>query len=184
MNPRFQNQTLRVHQDMALSAFHLLSSVVTSPIPSHTGALDRLAIHHACARLRVPLQADPQTLAQGGVHPLPGAVEPPRSEIMVNGLPGWEVVGQQSPGTATTQDVENGVEDLAQGVHPGTSWGFGGRHMGLYVGPLGIGEVGLICFSHARYSTEPLSQDPFSDSFSSTTSLVSARTEGLDPIGF
>jgi hypothetical protein len=35
----------------------------------------------------------------------------------------------------------------------------------LYVGPLGIGEVGLICFSHARYSTEPLSQKPFSDSF-------------------
>jgi len=39
--------------------------------------------------------------------------------------------------------------------------------MGFYVGPLGIGEVGLICFSHARYSTEPLSQNqkPFSDSF-------------------
>ena len=39
--------------------------------------------------------------------------------------------------------------------------------MRLYVGPLGIGEVSLICFSHARYSTEPLSQNqkPFSDSF-------------------
>jgi hypothetical protein len=139
MNHRFQDQTLRVHQDMALSAFHLLSSVVTSPIPSHTGALDRLAIHHASARLRVPLHADPQALAQGGVHPLPSAVEPPRSEVMVDGLPGWEVVGQQSPGTATTQDVEDGLEDLAQGVHPGTPWDFRGRQMGLYVGPFFIG---------------------------------------------
>ena len=42
---------------------------------------------------------------------------------------------------------------------------FRGREMGLYVGPLGIGEVGLVCFSHARYSTEPLSQKTFSDSF-------------------
>jgi hypothetical protein len=37
--------------------------------------------------------------------------------------------------------------------------------MGFYVGPLGIGEVGLVCFSHVRYSTEPLSQKTFSDSF-------------------
>ena len=38
--------------------------------------------------------------------------------------------------------------------------------MGSYVGPLGIGQVGLVCTSHARYFTELLSQDPFSDSFS------------------
>jgi hypothetical protein len=37
--------------------------------------------------------------------------------------------------------VEDGVEDLAQGVKPGASRGFGGREMGLYVGPLGIGKV-------------------------------------------
>ena len=37
--------------------------------------------------------------------------------------------------------------------------------MRLYVGPFGIGEVGLVCSSHARYPTELLSQDPFSDSF-------------------
>jgi hypothetical protein len=42
---------------------------------------------------------------------------------------------------------------------------FRGREMGSYVGPLGIGEVGLVCFSHVRYSTEPLSQKTFSDSF-------------------
>src|SRR5215204_2891619 len=61
-------------------------SIVAALIASHTGALDRLAIYHAGARLRVPLQADPYTLAQSGVHPFPGAVEPPRSEVMVDGL--------------------------------------------------------------------------------------------------
>jgi hypothetical protein len=43
---------------------------------------------------------------------------------MVDGLPGWEVVGQQTPSAATAQDVEDGVEDLAQGMHPGASGGF------------------------------------------------------------
>jgi hypothetical protein len=31
--------------------------------------------------------------------------------------------------------------------------------------PFGIGKVGLVCFSHARYPTERASQTPFSDSF-------------------
>jgi hypothetical protein len=59
-------------------------------------------------------------------------------------------VGQQAPGASTTRDVEDGLEDLAQRVQPGASRGFGGGQMGLYVGPLGIGEVGLVGTSHAR----------------------------------
>ena len=62
--------------------------------------------------------------------------------------------------------VEDGVKDLAQGMYSGPSGSFRSRDMGSYVGPLGIGEVGLVCTSHARYFTELLSQDPFSDSFS------------------
>jgi hypothetical protein len=53
-------------------------------------------------------------------------------------------VGQHSPGASTTRDdVEDGVEDLAQGVQPGASRDFGGGQTELYLGPLGIGEVGL-----------------------------------------
>src|SRR5918998_6945419 len=37
--------------------------------------------------------------------------------------------------------------------------------MGLYVGPCGIGEVGLVCSYHARYSSELPSPDTFSDGF-------------------
>src|SRR5215216_4685753 len=81
---------------------------------------------------------------------------------MVDGLSGREIVRQEPPGTSATHDVEDGVEDLAEGVHPRASGIFGGREMGLYVGPLGIGEVGLVCSSHARYSTELLPPDyPF-----------------------
>jgi hypothetical protein len=37
--------------------------------------------------------------------------------------------------------------------------------MGLQAAPLGVGKVGLVCSSHARYATERASQYPFSDSF-------------------
>jgi hypothetical protein len=57
---------------------------------------------------------------------------------------------QQAPGTAATDDVEDGVEDLAQGgVSPGPPDGFRGRQVRLYALPLGIGEVGWVRLSHA-----------------------------------
>src|SRR5215204_147550 len=84
---------------------------------------------------------------------------------MMDGLPGREVVGQQAPGASATHDVEDGVDDLAEGVYPGSPGSCGGREMGLYVRPLGIGEVGLVCSSHARYSTELPLHDTFSDGF-------------------
>jgi hypothetical protein len=48
-------------------------------------------------------------------------------------------VRKQAPGTATTHDVEDGIEDLAQRVYPGAPRSFRSREMGLYVGPLFVG---------------------------------------------
>jgi hypothetical protein len=70
-------------------------------------------------------------------------------------------VGQESPGTAATHDVEDGIEDLAQGVYPGTSGRSRGREMGLCVGPLSIGGVRWVCLFRACYSSESLQLDPF-----------------------
>jgi hypothetical protein len=56
---------------------------------------------------------------------------------------------QQSPGTAATGDVEDGVEDLAQGVSPGPAGSSWSRQVRLYALPLGIGEVGWVRLSHA-----------------------------------
>ena len=74
-------------------------------------------------------------------------------------------MGQEAPGTPATHDVEDGIDDLAQGVHSRASGCLGGREVGLYAGPLGIGEVGLICSSNARYSTELPPHDTYSDSY-------------------
>jgi hypothetical protein len=66
---------------------------------------------------------------------------------VVDGLPGWELMWHKSPSTAATDYVKDSVEDLAQGVHSRASGSSGDRQMRLYVLPLGVGEVGLVCSS-------------------------------------
>jgi hypothetical protein len=61
VDPRFEHQILRVDQQMPLSAFDLLATVVTALFSTHAGSLDRLSVDDACAGLRVPLEADPHS---------------------------------------------------------------------------------------------------------------------------
>ena len=84
------------------------------------------------------------------VELLPGAIDAPEPKVMIDGLPRRKVVGQKTPGATAAEDVEDGVEDLAQGMDPRTSFGFRSGKMRLYAKSFGIGEVGLVCFSHAR----------------------------------
>jgi hypothetical protein len=68
---------------------------------------------------------------------------------VVDAAPGWEVVRNQAPRTAAPYDVEDGVEDLSEGVDTRTSGGFGSGKVRFDAAPFGIGEVGWICCSHA-----------------------------------
>jgi hypothetical protein len=93
MHLGFERRALRVPEQMALWALHLLAAVVSSLLSSYTGALHRLAVEDAGAWLGMSAHAHAHPLAQGGVHPLPGAVDPPSPEVVVvDGLPGWKVV--------------------------------------------------------------------------------------------
>jgi hypothetical protein len=75
-------------------------------------------------------------------------------------------VRQEPPGAAAANDVEeDSVEDLADAVRLGTPGSLGGGQMRLEEGPLLVGEIALVCFSHARDPTERVTQNPFSDSF-------------------
>ena len=55
VNPGFEHQSLRVHQQMALSAFDLLGAIVAAPFSTDPGRLHRLTIDDPRAGLGVPL---------------------------------------------------------------------------------------------------------------------------------
>jgi hypothetical protein len=94
MHLGFEDQSLRVYQEVSLSAFDLLASVIAALFSAYAGRLYRLAIYNARARLRISLQAHPHPLAQSGMHPFPGSIHSPSSEVVVDGLSGWELMGQ------------------------------------------------------------------------------------------
>src|ERR687889_839133 len=104
-----EHQPLRVHQQVALSAFHLLGGVEAALFASHSRSLDRLGVHNACARVRVPAKVPPQPPAQLSVQALPRPIDTPPPEPVVDGLPRREVPRQQPPRAGAFQDVEDGV---------------------------------------------------------------------------
>jgi len=104
-----EHEALGVHQDVAFSALHLLATIVTALFSAHRGTLDRLAIHHARAWLRISLQAHPKAFSDGSVDPLPGTIDAPFPEVAVNGGPPGEVMRQQAPLAAALEEVEDGV---------------------------------------------------------------------------
>ena len=151
VNLGFEDQALGIYEQMAFSAFHFLATYSISSLRStYPCGLHRLAVHYACTRLRISLEAYSQTLAQGSVQLLPGTVDAPSSEVVVvDGLPGRELMRQQSPITAATHYVEDGVKELTQSVDSRPSASLWGREIRLYASPLGVGEVGWVSLSHA-----------------------------------
>src|SRR4051794_2083405 len=128
---------------MALPTAHLLAPVVASLFTTHSSCLDRLGVNDACARMEVPAQeADPHALAQRCVQPLPCPVYSPPPEPAVDGLPQWEVTGQQPPGTAALEHVEDCIEDSASGVNSRLSSVVGRRDEGFEIFPFYIGKIG------------------------------------------
>jgi hypothetical protein len=144
-----EHEAFGVHQEVSLTAFNLLATIVTPLLSAHPGGLGRLGVHYPSAGFRIALELNAQAFAESAVHPLPRSVDAPSSEVVKDGLPRREVVGQKAPRAATPQDVEDDIEDFALIVNPGSAGGFRDGKMRLQAGPFSIGEVGWVRLSHA-----------------------------------
>ena len=88
--------------------------------------------------------AHAELLAQHLVEVLPRSVHTPEAKVVIGGLPGWELVRQQPPRAATSNDVEDGVQDLTHWMKPGTADTPGRRQERIQAGELSIRQIGWV----------------------------------------
>jgi hypothetical protein len=88
--------------------------------------------------------ADPLLAAEGGVNLLPQSLLPPAAEVVVDGLPGRQVMREQPPGTAGPQPIGHGVDQLPAVMDGRAAAWLGPRDEGGEQLPLGIGQVGSV----------------------------------------
>jgi hypothetical protein len=110
-----QDQAAGIDQDVAFAAVHALGAIVATDT-THACCPDRLTVDDRRTRLGLSPDAGAELLAQDSVQMLPCAVQSPETEVVIGRLPGWELVREQSPSAATPHNIEDGVQDLANGV--------------------------------------------------------------------
>lgn len=115
---------------------------------------DALAIQNGGRRTSLAPALLPQQSTQIKVEHFKGAVIAPPAELVVDSLPGRQVVRQVSPGTAVSKLIEQGIHNLAQLMLAGSactpSGGF--RQVLLQPLPLGGGKVGGVYFAFHNFS--------------------------------
>src|SRR5215213_930301 len=163
MNFGFDHQTFRIYQQLPLPATHLLGTIEAPLLSADAGRLHRLAVHDARARFGVPAEFLPQPPPHRPVHLLPGAIYPPRPEVVEHRLPRRELAREHAPLATTLQNVKDGVQDLSGAVDARASSSLWDREVRLQQRPFGVGEVrGVSVARHAADRTR--STAAFSDS--------------------
>ena len=61
-----------------------------------------------------------------GVQPILEPLRAPEAQIVIDGLPWRQIMGQQPPGTGTPQRIKNRMEDVSDRRAPGSPYVF--RH--------------------------------------------------------
>jgi hypothetical protein len=108
-----QQQTHAVYDDMAFPPIDVLG-VVPPPLLTAAGGIHGLAINAGGGAGGVGLLRRADLLAEQVVDGVQGAVVPPLVEVPPHGGLGREVLGEVTPLAAGTQDVEDGIDDIAQ----------------------------------------------------------------------
>ena len=103
-----------------------------------------------------------QIPTQGVVHPLPDACPAPGPEIMVDGLVGRKVGGEQAPLAPAPQDVEDGIDHLAHVGRARATTEFGRGNERCQDGPFRLGEIRWIALHHPVPSTHQVLRGPTS----------------------
>jgi len=154
MDHHGQQQTQGIDDEMAFPAGDLLPSVLPA-VPSLFHSFDGLTVDAARTGSGIASFGLVHLGPQGLVDAFQGAILPPPTEIVVNGSPRGEVVGQHPPGTAAAQHIQEGIDDRPQVDGAGSASRFGGRQQGLQQGPLLVLQIGRVVLSFHKLRSIP-----------------------------
>ena len=138
---RSQHEPLAIYENVAFAAIDAFGAIVAA-YAADPGRPYRLTVDDASARLRVASNTRAELLAQHLVDMLPRSVHTPQAKVVIGGLPGWELVRQQPPRAATSNDVEDGVQDLTHRMKSGAADTLGRRQERIQAGELSICQIG------------------------------------------
>src|SRR5215831_19712993 len=75
---------------------------------------------------------------------LPDPLAAPGPEVMIDGTPRWQIMGQQFPRAAAANGIADPIHNLAPGVLGRTPAGFGGGHERLQAIPFRLSEISIV----------------------------------------
>src|SRR5262249_40632016 len=133
--------------------------------------LDRLAVDAGDAGIGVAARRPAHPPPQGGEEPIPGTILLPGLEVVVDGLPGREVIGQGPPRTALAGEVEDGIDHLAHVGFARPAAGSGRRNPRLQDGPLLVRQIRRVAFA---VHTELYAKRPFWNRLSTAVATSAA----------
>jgi hypothetical protein len=133
-----QQQAQRIHDDMAFAATDFLAAV-GADFRAALGRLDRLTVDASDARIGVAAGLVADTPAQDIEQAVPGSIAFPLLEVVVDGFPGREIMGQSSPRATLAREVQDSIDDLTHIGFAGASTRSRWRNPGFQHGPLAVG---------------------------------------------
>jgi hypothetical protein len=148
VHARRYQKAARVYQDVALAALDLLAGIEPARAAGF-GGLDRLAVDDPGRRARLAAGGLARCHQQLMIDTPPGAVIAPSVEEPLHRGIGRELLGQQAPLATRGQQVEHGVDRLAQiglARPPQEPWR---RQVRLDQHPLVIGQIACVAQSRA-----------------------------------
>src|SRR5436309_15672460 len=110
MHKSFEHQAQRVDQQMTFASFELLATIVAAG-SARMGRLDGLTIENRRRGQRLTSGRHPDALAQTAVDLLPDARPTPLPEVIIDGLPFRQIMRQHTPGAATAQYIQHGIDN-------------------------------------------------------------------------
>ncbi len=107
-----QQVALRINQDVPFATHTFFSHIVALFRATRRAGCDGLAIDDRGTGLGIAALLGTHLETKRRQYVIPDTSVSPATKVPVDGAPGRQIVGQQSPGTAAAQDVQNGIDDL------------------------------------------------------------------------